>query len=79
MRGFSYTEKHAQGRHRSSIADKVRWLRNHRDLWLGIEYNQELQRTLVGYMKAARLIARSTYCRDVHIQALISLALKRDS
>lgn len=77
MRG-AYTLKRRRGRHISSVREKVLWLRQHRNLWMGVEYNRELQKVLVGYMKLAHLVAPTTYVKDVHIEALIRLALERD-
>lgn len=74
----NYTVTRRRGRWTSSIADKVAWLRSAKQFWKGLPYSRDLQKRLVKGMKIDGLVARTTYYRDVHIEALIKLTLEAE-
>lgn len=76
VRGQNYTSTRRPGRWKSSVKEKVRWLRSAEQYWKGVPYSRDLQKRLVLAMKIDGLIAPSTYYRDVQIEALIKLTLE---
>jgi hypothetical protein len=57
-----------RGRWKSTVRQRVAWLLAHRDLW------KKDKRTIVEAMREAGLVARTTYWKDVHVEALFRLA-----
>ena len=77
-RGDSMTLTRRKGRFSSSIADRVRWLLEHPELWKDWTGHQRSpkQQEIVLAMQDAGLLSRKTYWPDVNLHALIHLAIQ---
>jgi len=69
------TMERKRGRHASSVRERVEWLRArpqlHRD-WQGEA--DPRRRAVVEAMRDAGLISKTTYWKDVHVEALLRLS-----
>jgi hypothetical protein len=74
MRG-QLTLKRRQGRHKSSVRQRISWLQKHLAKYEALD-TAVMKRAIVEAMKEDGLIAKTTYWRDVHLDALIALMRK---
>lgn len=72
MRGRGITINRRKGRHASTVRRRVNWLMCHLELW-----DRHVDpHVIVFAMKRDGLIAKSTYWKDVNVEALCMLTLR---
>jgi len=73
--GTNITMERKQGRHASTVRQRVDWLRARPHLYRGWQGDEDPRRRgLVEAMRGVGLISKTTYWKDVHVDALLRLA-----
>lgn len=64
-----------RGRWASTVRERVDWLRARPELYRGWQGERDpRQRQIVEALRAAGLISKTTYWKDVHVDALVRLS-----